>query len=85
MPAVGSSSRDQLGLAGEHGAELDPLALAVGELADDATGEGAEAKAFQNFVDDAVSLAPAVMAAGRNPDVLRARSRPVEHARAPES
>ena len=72
--------QDQLGLAGKHGAELDPLALAVGELADDATGEGTEAKTFQNFVDDAVGLAAAVVATGRNPDVL-VHAQPVKHAR----
>ena len=66
--------QDKLRLAGKHGAELDPLALAVGELADDAAGQGAEAEALQDLVDDAVGLAPAVMAARRDPDVLVHRS-----------
>ena len=56
MPAAGSSSRIKFGPAAQHQRKLDPLALAVRELADRLVGEAAEPESLDLRVNGGIGF-----------------------------
>ena len=72
--------QDQPRVSGQHGAELDELAPAVGQVADRFAGAVRDADTLQRLGDNAVGLAGRIALARGDPDIL-AHAQAVHHAR----
>ena len=72
--------QDQLGVPGQHGAELDPLPQPVGQPADRSARQRREADPLEDLLGDRARPLGRVRAAGGQPEVLANREA-VEEAR----